>query len=351
MKISFLGDISLNNTYSQFAYNNKNPFKGVEILLKQSDYVIGNLEAVAEVTNGENENKQTSLKVNYKSLNLLKSIKVNLLTLANNHIYDQLLDGFKKTISFLNDIDIDHTGASVKSKGLSSTFVKVIGSKKIAFLNYVHNDTNPGFPDNCEINVNIYNREHIKSDIIQIKQSVDFIVLILHWGLDNSRFPEPWQRKDAQLFIDTGVHLIIGHHSHVLQGYEKIENAWVFYSLGNFAFAPVQEDRENDLDLNRQRDSIVLHWTVEDNIIDVDWDPICLDRLNVIPSNNSKIKRLTRLIPFVSNRLIFPFYHFYLNIIYKVYFYFFGNGRNPFQQLKNINKNKLRRAKQIITFK
>jgi len=36
--------------------------------------------------------------------------------------------------------------------------------------------------------------------------------------------------------IEAGADLVIGHHPHVVQPYEKYKNGWIFYSLGNFVF-------------------------------------------------------------------------------------------------------------------
>lgn len=347
IKISFLGDISLNNGYKALAQNGINPFKGVEGFLSKSNFVVGNLEAVVEGEDGENFQKQTRLKVSYQNLELLKGLKVNLFTLANNHIYDQLYDGFIKTVNFLNENNIDHIGANV-IPSQETTYIKSIKDKKFAFLNYVHLGTNPNFPSDCKIDVNIYDRQVVINQIKQVRIHVDFIVLTIHWGMDNSRFPEPWQRKDARDFVKAGANFIAGHHSHVLQGYEKIDNSYVFYNLGNFAFAPLKEGKENDLDRNRQRDSIVLHWLINDDKSEVTWNPIRLDNLFVLPTKRSKINKLTILIPFVSNSFIWPFYKFYLRYIYKFYYYFFGNGRNPIKQLSKIDRRKLIRAKRII---
>ena len=40
----------------------------------------------------------------------------------------------------------------------------------------------------------------------------------------------------AHQIIDAGAHIIIGHHPHVIQGFERYKNGVIFYSLGNFFF-------------------------------------------------------------------------------------------------------------------
>lgn len=43
------------------------------------------------------------------------------------------------------------------------------------------------------------------------------------------------QRNMAYRLIDAGADIIVGHHSHVIQPYEKYKAGHIFYSLGNFA--------------------------------------------------------------------------------------------------------------------
>lgn len=46
--------------------------------------------------------------------------------------------------------------------------------------------------------------------------------------------PEKWQQQLARDLINQGVDAIIGHHPHVVQTIEYIDNKPVFYSIGNF---------------------------------------------------------------------------------------------------------------------
>ena len=59
---------------------------------------------------------------------------------------------------------------------------------------------------------------------------------MVHWGLEEYRYPSPVQRQLAKQLLEAGVDLILGHHPHVLQGYESVGDGIVAYSLGNFVF-------------------------------------------------------------------------------------------------------------------
>jgi hypothetical protein len=351
IRLSFLGDISLNGEYASVAIQKKNPFQKVSYLLQDTTYLIGNLEAVVENPGKENFRKHTRLKIEPVSLELLLHLKPGLLTLANNHVYDQLYDGYLHTINFLKKHEIDYTGAvSIEENNASPSFIKTISGRRIAFLNYVHLSTNPRLPEDCKISVNIYDKAAIVKEIRRLRDEADDVILLLHWGTDDSRFPEPQQRKDAREFARAGADAIIGHHSHVLQGFENIGKTTVFYGLGNFAFAPMQQQKGYELS-KRQRDTIILHWDIEKGAQGFHYDAVRLQGLEVLPATKTKIRKISRLIPVVSNGFVWPLYKFYLNYLYKIFFYFFGNGRNPFAQLKKINKSRLKRASKILGVK
>jgi poly-gamma-glutamate capsule biosynthesis protein CapA/YwtB (metallophosphatase superfamily) len=348
-KIAFLGDISLNGGYKEIALQGRNPFNAIEHLLNKADFVVGNLEAVCGHKEGKHHPKQTRLSIAPESLSLLKYLNLNLVTLANNHIFDNLDDGLMTALKYLDKNGIDYTGASLQSKS-HLPYVLEKNGIKIAFLNYVHSSTHPGIDESHPVTVNHYNCDEIKSTIRQFKASCDLVVLILHWGMSNSRFPEPWQRKDARKFVNAGADLIVGHHSHVLQGYEKIGNTMVFYNLGNFAFAPYHAGKEYALAPGRQTETVILCWKIMESGNAVSWKPVRLEGLDVKPATNSKIRKLSRLIPFISNPVSWIFYKFYLNVLFKGYYYFFGHGRNPLRQLKKIDRSRLIRAKKLIGF-
>jgi poly-gamma-glutamate synthesis protein (capsule biosynthesis protein) len=82
----------------------------------------------------------------------------------------------------------------------------------------------------------------------------DFLLCSLHWGTEFMLVPEPRQIEFARRLIDAGVDVVLGHHPHVLQGWEHYGKGLVLYSLGNFVF---------DLWPRDTRKSIVAHITLQ----------------------------------------------------------------------------------------
>lgn len=65
----------------------------------------------------------------------------------------------------------------------------------------------------------------------------DFVVVSVHWGRERRPHPERWQRRAARALVRAGADLVLGHHPHVVQDFERIGRGFVAYSLGNFLFS------------------------------------------------------------------------------------------------------------------
>jgi hypothetical protein len=78
--------------------------------------------------------------------------------------------------------------------------------------------------------------EDLTNRLKECRKQVDTVVLLMHWGIEQYSYPTPDQRRQAKELIQTGVDIIIGHHPHVMQGYERFGKSVAAYSLGNFMF-------------------------------------------------------------------------------------------------------------------
>ena len=61
-------------------------------------------------------------------------------------------------------------------------------------------------------------------------------MVTLHTGVEYTDDPSVHQRELAAAAVKAGANLVIGHHPHVLQPWERLGDALILYSLGNFVF-------------------------------------------------------------------------------------------------------------------
>jgi len=187
---------------------------------------------------GNRIRKEYNFRCNPKYVTLLKDAGIDIVTLANNHVYDFGDEGVFDTIDLLDSAGIKHVGAGKNLASARSPFIFHARGKRIVFLAYLDSvrtssllfatDSTAG-PANADLSA-------MQRDIQAIRDSADFIVVNLHWGIEKSREPTERQVELAHRLIDFGADLIIGHHPHRLQAIERYHGKVIAYSLGNFVF-------------------------------------------------------------------------------------------------------------------
>ncbi len=330
LKISFLGDISFNNCYNQFYKDNVNPFQGVKVLLNKSDFTIGNLECLAKGNQGENLLKHPRLKTEAKTLRLLKYLNLRVVTLAHNHVYDNLLDGYHKTIEQLNDQEIEYIGAGLSKDQAKKELIINHNGIKLGLLNFVSNNTNPKIPEKAPVYLNYFEINEVEKQINNLKPKVDQLIVLLHWGgrVEEGFYPDYKQPLLARKIIDAGADLIIGGHSHTVQPFEIYKGKHIFYSLGNFCFDDIiQDDEVFQIGRYRKRKTIIPTVIFYKNSYSVEVVH-AKNKKGFIYKNDSffrKIKMDWRNIIFKlikNNKLLWKLYYWHLKKIVPIIIYF-----------------------------
>lgn len=327
MKIAFLGDISLNDNYIRLYKENVNPFLAVEPYLSDCNFVVGNLECMAMGGKGVNELKKPRLGTTLETLNYLKDIRLNVACLAQNHAYDYLSDGFIKTTNFLEENSIKYFGASLNKSEVDRNLILTNDSLKVALLNYVTNDTHPNLPPNAKLNLNIFELSKCIEDISSVKQKVDHVVVILHWGgrVEGGLFPDYDQPELSRILIDSGADVIIGHHSHTVQPFEIYKGKYIFYSLGNFCFSDYTfENKFNPMSKRRRISFVVgLEFKKGDYIFVPTYFENKLTHFIKLPSYNLKHRFRNFLFQIMRrSRLLWHMYFFHFNYILPVVLFY-----------------------------
>jgi poly-gamma-glutamate synthesis protein (capsule biosynthesis protein) len=149
------------------------------------------------------------------------------------------------TFSRLKEAGIDYSGGGFNQSEAYSPKIKEINGTKIAFLAFTNlcapfweaTKENPGIA--C-LTVNPIDnqaeKEKIEKSITEGREMADLVIVSMHFGEEYQASPTPEKKALAQLFIDAGADLVIGHHPHVVQPVEKYKSGYIAYSLGNFVF-------------------------------------------------------------------------------------------------------------------
>ncbi len=222
--IAIIGDTILKSNCEEvhpFSYE-------ISKFLKTIPCTVLNLETVLS-SNEEFKEKAVSLSTNPENVKYLKEIGVKAVNLANNHVFDQGLEGYLLTLTTLESAGVSFFG--VLQQGKQPPYIVEFDGLRIGFLGYSieSNEKPEGIPP-LEIS-------SIREDVKSLKnKNIEKIIVNLHWGEEYVPFPSNKQQKMARSIIELGVDVIIGHHPHVVQGVEEYRQGVIFYSIGNFNF-------------------------------------------------------------------------------------------------------------------
>jgi len=150
------------------------------------------------------------------------------LSLANNHMLDQGIDGFAETQAALAGMGIETIGAV--EDGLVRR--RVLGGLRLALAAFSEwrNASRQDFAGHVTM------LEDLALDDFAALQAsrADVTCVVAHWDWEFRHFPRPPTRALAQSLADRGAGLVVGHHAHVLQPAERLGRTLVAYGLGDF---------------------------------------------------------------------------------------------------------------------
>ena len=232
LTLLFGGDVMLGRSvnsqirkYADYAW----PTKQISNFTKQSDLFLVNLESPFR-SGCEPTDKGMVFCADPKSIATLISAGVDVVNLANNHIYNQGKEGLLETIDILNKNNIVFVGADPRVRPLDNPFSSIITVKntKIAILGF--NDI-PPFPQE----VSKLTVENLTNQIKSVRSQADLVIVTFHWGNEYS-MANSHQKELAHLAVDTGADAVIGAHPHWIQESEEYKGKPIYYSLGNLVF-------------------------------------------------------------------------------------------------------------------
>lgn len=197
--------------------------------LSMFDIVSGNFESsiYKDQNDCQYSQKQNIIKTHEKYIQYFKNIGISHVSLANNHSYDCGDIWFQATKKYLEENQIVYFWEWRGNE--SNILLQEIKGQKIAFI-WLNDTTYP------------VNWESKYKKIAELEQQNYFIIINIHWGNEYKIKNNVRQKLLAEKFIEHWADLIIGHHPHVVQNYEIIDNVPVFYSLWNFMFDQPMEE-------------------------------------------------------------------------------------------------------------
>ena len=160
----------------------------------------------------------------------------NIISLANNHSLDYNVEGLLSTKNAFKKSTI--LGVGNWREAYKVKFLNIGGVKigLIAGTSYDFASLKDKWTDSKKIGCPWINSPEINRQIVENRDKCDYLFVISHGGLEYMDVPLPEWRDRYRELIDIGADGVIASHPHVPQGTEVYKNKPIFYSLGNFYF-------------------------------------------------------------------------------------------------------------------
>ncbi|MEN0067183.1 MAG: CapA family protein [Myxococcota bacterium] len=213
-------------------------FEGIRTLVRDVDVAFANLETPVAPSRFRARRPRV-FNADPLVVESLVATGFDLVSLANNHAFDQGPEGLEETMTVLDDRSLGFVGVGSTCEEARTPVVMRRSGLTVAFFaatELLNEDWNVRADATCTATLD-------PSDLIQRAQAAreagaDFVVLSLHWGDEYVQDPGASRRRLARRLVEGGVDVILGHHAHVLQPVELHRTsdgraALVAYGLGN----------------------------------------------------------------------------------------------------------------------
>lgn len=260
-EISFVGDFRL---LKKPTISEK---ESIKRLFLQSSKVVANLEApMPKNTSYLSAQKWAIISQPQWVPAELTDMGITHVGLANNHMMDYGGRGLVDTMECLKLAGIEYFGAGNNIQHALEPGRIAIGGKKITIVGVsctsppgsaafdnsagiasipVHTDfyvdnyflmENPGTPPSVVTSIQEDSTQMLMDLMKKERKETDVLVIFVHWGVPFQHKLADYQIQLAHQLVEHGADVIVGHHTHTIQGIEVYRKKPIFYGLGHFLF-------------------------------------------------------------------------------------------------------------------
>lgn len=243
MKITALGEIMLGgNMDKSYAL----AFKEIASYTQNSDYTVASLATNITSVKDLSDTKSKYI-ANEEIVNAFSALNIKGINIATDHMLD-----FSKKM-FLNTVDILKKN-SIDVIGLENDIVYAEhGGIRVAFIG-VNNVVIGNVSDYIDAGMYIYDLGKIKNSIKEVKTKADTVIVMTHYGKENSHTVTDVMSWFSKEIINAGADMVLGGHSLGIYPVEEYNGKLIVYSLGYLAHDTTNENGKKSAIFNIEVD-------------------------------------------------------------------------------------------------
>lgn len=244
--LAFAGDINLADDWGTMGYYRA---QGEDIRacidpqliarMQAADLMCLNLECCLSDEGEPMAGKAYTFRGDPAHVQILEELGVDLVNLANNHVFDYGEDAFLDMLSILDGEGLPYVGAGADAGEAKEPWYGTFDGRTVAVVSATRAEKyilTPEAGADMPGVFRCYDTEALLEMVEEADRNADFVIAYIHWGTEYSEELEDVQVEGARALAKAGADVVLGAHPHCLQGAEFVDRTPVFYSLGNYWF-------------------------------------------------------------------------------------------------------------------
>ena len=167
---------------------------------------------------------------------------------ASNHSLDGGAPGIRRTLSALDAAGLAHAGTARSIGEHNTPTIINIHGVRVAHLSYTFSFNGIARPAGEQWLANDLTAAAVLGEARRARAAgAEIVIVSAHWGTEYSQAASPGQITLARrLLASPDIDLVLGHHAHVVQPFERIGDKWVVYGMGNEVASQPQRATNRD---------------------------------------------------------------------------------------------------------
>ncbi|WP_457256711.1 CapA family protein [Pedococcus sp. P5_B7] len=238
LTMAFAGDVHFEDYLAPLA-RDPHGLDELRSSLGAADLAMVNLET-ALTERGTKIGKEFHFRAPASALETIKGAGIDAVSMANNHGVDYGPVGLKDTLAAKQaspvpivgigkDEDEAFAPAILSAKGLK---VAVFGASEVFEMTLARYSAGPGKGGIASATP----VTRLRGAVSRAAARYDVVVVFLHWGLDYQKCPDRLSVQTAEALEQAGADIIVGGHSHRVNGAGWLGRSYVDYGFGNFVW-------------------------------------------------------------------------------------------------------------------
>jgi poly-gamma-glutamate synthesis protein (capsule biosynthesis protein) len=234
--LTFAGDVHFEDRVAELLDDPATAFGPVAEELADGDLTMVNLETPV-TSRGTAQDKNYVFRAPDAAVPAMMAAGIDVVSLANNHTMDYGRLGLADTIDKAEAGGLGTVGAGADVEEAFTPLRRTVEGVDIAILAFSQVDDLAEEWAATPVRSGMamaFDTERAYAAVRAARADSDLVVVLPHWGAEGDQCPTARQQELAAGLIDAGADILVGAHSHVLQGAGTLGDAYVAYGLGNF---------------------------------------------------------------------------------------------------------------------